>query len=127
MAVGTAVDRANANLLAYESLKEEIPGTYELQSDEISFEIDEENITMEGRSVILEAEASAPLIVDIDRGEVRAAVSGLTEDEATEVLTDNFSLNAPPLVEINPDWIKRWQRLDKVPQASFRIQVIVLE
>jgi hypothetical protein len=127
LATGTAVDRASANLLAYEALKERIPATYELQSEEITFDMDEENIQMDGRSVILEVKASAPLVVDIDRGEVRSAVSGLTADEAKQALQESFSLDAPPSVEILPDWIKRWEWLDRVPVLRFRVQVVVLE
>jgi hypothetical protein len=127
MATGTAVDRANANLLAYEALRDQIPAAYELQSNEIIFSLDEENVKMEGRSVILEVSASAPLIVDIDRGEVRSAVAGLNVEEATQVLNESFSLDAPPVVEVVPDWIKRWEWLDRVPFLGFRIQVLVLE
>jgi hypothetical protein len=127
LATGTAVDRANANLLAYEALKDRIPSTYELQADEIAFSLDEEDVEMEGRSVVLEVTASAPLIVDIDRGEVRSAVAGLNVDEATQILTESFVLDAPPVVEVLPDWIKRWEWLDRVPFLSFRIQVLVLE
>jgi hypothetical protein len=126
-ATGTAVDRANANLLAYEALKEKIPATYELQSEEITFDLDEENVRMEGRSVIVEVTASAPLVVDIDRGEVRSAVAGLSEGDAEDVLAESFALDAPPVVEVLPDWIKRWAWLDHVPFLPFRIQVVVLE
>jgi len=124
---GTAVDRANANLLAYEALKERIPDTYELQSEEITFGLDEENVTIEGRSVVVQVSASAPLIVEVDRGQVRSAVAGLKADEAVQVLADSFSLDAPPQVEVRPDWIKRWDWLNRVPYLPFRIQVVVLE
>jgi hypothetical protein len=124
---GTAVDRANANLLAYEALKERIPDTYELQSEEITFGLDEETMTIEGRSVLLQVSASAPLIIEVDRGEVRSAVTGLKADEAVQVLADSFSLDAPPQVQVRPDWIKRWDWLDRVPYLPFRIQVVVLE
>ncbi len=127
LATGTAVDRANANVLAYEALKEMISSAYELQSEEIVFELDEENVRLDGRSVILEVTASAPLVVDIERGEVRAAVAGLKADEAMQVLDESFALDAPPAVEIQPDWIKRWEWLDRVPLLGFRIQVVVLE
>jgi hypothetical protein len=127
LATGTAVDRANANLLAYEALKDKIPDTYELKSEEISFFLDEENVRMEGRSVILEVMASAPLIVDIDSGQVRSLVVGLTEEEAVQALANSFALDAVPVVEVLPDWIKRWEWLDRVPLLSFRIQVVVLE
>jgi hypothetical protein len=30
-------------------------------------------------------------------------------------------------VEVLPDWIKRWEWLDRVPWLRFRIQVLVLE
>ncbi len=127
LATGTAVDRANANLMAYEALKERIPATYALQSDDISFALDEENVRMEGRTVILEVTASAPLIVDIDRGQARSAVAGLKADEAEQALSESFALSAPPVVEVLPDWIKRWAWLDRVPFLPFRIQVVVLQ
>jgi len=127
LASGTAVDRANANLLAYEALKERIPSTYELQSEEISFDLDEENVQIDGRSVIAQVKASAPLIVELDRQEVRNAVAGLTADEASQILAESFALDAPPVVQVLPDWIKRWQWLDRVPYLPFRIQVVVLE
>lgn len=127
LATGTAVDRANANLLAYDVLKERIPATYELQSEEIAFSLDEENVQMLGRSVILDVTASAPLVVNVDRGEVRSTVSGLGADEAVQALTETFALDAPPVVEVMPDWIKRWEWLDRVPLLQFRIQVVVLE
>ncbi len=127
LATGTAVDRANANLLAYEALKERIPATYELQSAEITFGLDEENVRMESRSVLVDVTASAPLVVDIDRGAVRSAVAGLKADEAEQVLVESFALDAQPAVEVQPEWIKRWEWLDRVPLLSFRIQVLVLE
>ncbi len=127
LATGTAVDRANANLLAYEALKEKIPETYELQSEEITFGLDEDNLQVEVRSVLVEVTASAPLVVDIDRQDVRSAVAGMTAEEATEVLSESFALDAPPAVEVLPDWIKRWEWLDRVPFLPFRIQVVVAE
>lgn len=127
LATGTAVDRANANLLAYDVLNERIPVAYELQSEEITFSLDEENVQMLGRSVILDVTASAPLVVSVDRGEVRSAVSGLKADEAVQALTEAFALDAPPVVEVMPEWIKRWEWLDRVPLLQFRIQVVVLE
>jgi hypothetical protein len=127
LATGTAVDRANANLLAYEALKDRIPSAYELQSEEIAFSLDEEDVQMEGRKVIVTVTASAPLVVDIDRGGARSAVAGLKADEAEQVLAESFALDSPPMVEVFPDWIKRWEWLDRVPFLSFRIQVLVLE
>jgi len=127
LARGTAIDRANLNLLAYEALKERIPATHELKSELITFTRDEENVTMEGRAVLIDVNASAPLIVEVDRGEVRTAIAGLKADEALQVLDNTFTLNAPPTVEIAPDWIKRWEWLDRVPYLPFRIQVILLE
>jgi hypothetical protein len=126
LAAGTAVDRANANLLAYEALKEQIPATYELRSDEISFSLGEE-VGIEGRSVLLGATASAPLVIELDRQQVRSAVAGLSADEATRALSHTFDLDAPPVVEVLPDWIEGWEWLDRVPLLPFRIQVVVLE
>ena len=82
---------------------------------------------MDGRTILLEVTASAPLVVDIDRQDVRAAAAGLTVDEAAESLSESFALDAPPVVEVLPDWIKRWEWLDRVPYLPFRIQVVVVE
>jgi len=127
LATGTAVDRANANLLAYEALKEQIPATYALESDQITFSLDEEDVRMDGRNVILDVTASAPLVVDIDRGQVRSSVAGLKVDEAVQALGEQFTLDAPAGVELSPEWIKRWDWLQRVPLLPFRIQVVVLE
>jgi hypothetical protein len=126
LAIGTAVDQANVNLLAYEALKERIPVTYELRSGEITFDMDEQ-LRMDGRAVLLTVTASAPLVVEIDRGTARSAIAGLTVDEAARVLDETFALDASPSVEVKPDWIKRWDWLDRVPLLPFRIQVVVLE
>lgn len=125
-ASGTAVDRANANLLAYDALKGRIPETYEFRSDEIVFEVSDD-VAIDGRSVIVLVTASAPLVVNVSPGEVRSVVAGLTEDEAVEALSSAFALAGRPVVEILPDWIKRWEILDRVPLLPFRIQVVVLE
>jgi hypothetical protein len=82
---------------------------------------------MEGRAVLIDVNASAPLVVEVDRGEVRSAIAGLKADEAREVLENTFTLNAPPSVVVMPDWIKRWEWLDRVPLLPFRIQVVVLD
>jgi hypothetical protein len=127
LATGTAVDRANANLMAYEALKDKIPDTYELKSELISFHLDEANVRMAGRTVLLEVIASAPLVVELDRGAIRSTVGGLTADEATRALAESFPLAARAAVEVRPEWIKRWAWLDRVPFLPFRIQVVVLE
>jgi hypothetical protein len=123
---GTAVDEANAKLLAYQALKAKIPATYELKSEEISFGLGEQ-VRIEGRTVIVGATASAPLVVEVDRGAVRSTVAGLTVAEAEQALAQSFALDAPPAVQVEPDWIKRWAWLDRVPLLPFRIQVVVLE
>jgi hypothetical protein len=58
---------------------------------------------------------------------VRSSIAGLSADEAAQVLADSFALDAPPIVEVLPDWIERWEWLDHVPYLPFRIQVVVLE
>lgn len=126
-ASGTAVDRANANLLAYEALKAEIPASHQLRSDQITFELDEENLRMDGRVVILTISASAPLVVDIDRGQVREVIRGLPQEEAAQVLQDTFALAADPVIDVQPEWIKRWEFMNRLPYLPFRIQVVVLE
>jgi hypothetical protein len=85
------------------------------------------DVQMEGRSVVFQITASAPLVVEIERGEVRSLVRGLTQDEAVDSLSESLTLAAPPEVVILPDWIKRWEWLDRVSLLPFRIQVVVLE
>jgi hypothetical protein len=126
LASGTAVDQASANLLAYDALQEEVPDTYELESADVGFSRGEE-IRMNGRAVIMDVTASAELVADVNRGAVRSSVAGLPVEEAVTELTGTFPLDAPPVVRVEPDWVKRWEWLDRVPYAPFRIQVVVLE
>jgi hypothetical protein len=107
-------------------LEAKIPATYELESEDIEFDLNE-NVRMNGRSVELEVTASAQLIADVDRRAVRSTVAGLPPAEATEELVDSFALESQPDIEVQPDWIKRWEWLDRVPFLPFRIQVVVLE
>jgi len=126
LASGTAVDRAPANLLAFEALRVQIPSTYELRSEEITFEVDEQ-VRMEGRSVLFSVAASAQLVADLDTGTVRSTVAGLPPDEAAALLAEGFPLGAPPEIELRPEWIRRWRWLDRIPRLPFRIQVLVIE
>jgi hypothetical protein len=127
LASGTAVDRANANLLAYDALLERIPSTFALQSQEITYALDEGAVRIEGRSVLLNVTASAPLVVEVDKGQVRSTVAGLKADEAVSVLRNSLALDAPPEIEIEPAWVRRWEWMDRVPRLRFRIQVLVRE
>jgi len=127
LASSTAVNRANANGLAYEALKGRIPAGYDLESEDIEFTLDEKQARMDGRSVLVQAKAVAYLVTAVDRGQVRSAVAGLPPEEAEQVLADSFTLGGLPEVEIRPDWIKRFKWLNRVPWLPFRIQVIVLE
>ena len=54
-------------------------------------------------------------------------MAGRKVDEASQVLSESLALNAPPVVQVLPEWIKRWEWLDRVPLLRFRIQVLVLE
>jgi hypothetical protein len=126
VASGTAVDGANAKLQAYEALQDRVPATYQLGSEEVAFDLNEQ-VQMDGRAVLVEVTAAAQLVADVDRGAIRTAVAGLPVEEATQALMGNFALAAPPAVEVQPDWIKRWDLLDRVPFPPFRIQVVVLE
>jgi hypothetical protein len=125
-ASGAAIDVAKAHLLAYESLESKIPDTYDLTSEEISFELDDQ-VRMDGWTSVLQVTAVAQLVADVDRGAVRSAATGLPAEEAAQVLAESFALGAQPLVEVQPDWIKRWTWLDRVPFVPFRVQVVVME
>jgi hypothetical protein len=127
LASSTAVNRANANGLAYEALKDRIPAGYDLESENIEFTLDEKQARMDGRSVLVQAKAIAYLVTAVDRGQVRSVVAGLSPEEAEQVLADSFALGASPHVEVQPDWIKRFKWFNRVPWLPFRIQVIVLE
>jgi hypothetical protein len=126
LSTGTAVDTAYANLLAFEALEERVPGTYELESEDITF-AHSDQARMDGRTVIFGITASAPLVADIDRRAARSAVTGLTMEEAQGELSELFALEAPPTVEVEPEWIRRWDWLDRVPYLGFRIHIVVLE
>ena len=124
-AAGTAVDRSQVRLLAEQSLKAKIPSTYELESEEIDFRL-EEQIEIDGRKVRLSAGASAALVTNVDRKQVRSLAAGLKVDEAVQRLSDTLTLGAPPTIVVHPEWIKRFRYLDRVPYLPFRIQVLVL-
>ena len=82
---------------------------------------------MDGRAVLIDVSASAPLVSGVNRAEVRSTIAGLDVEAAQEVLSNTVALSAPPLIEVEPEWIKRWEWLNRVPLLPFRIQVIVLE
>lgn len=126
LASGTAVNRANANSLSYEALKDKIPAGYNLESEQIEFALSEDQVRMDGRSVVVQAAAVAYLVTEIDRGEVRSVVAGKTAEEAEQLLASSFTLDRAPVVDIQPDWIKRWKLLNRVPWLPFRIQVVIL-
>ncbi len=127
LASSTAVNRANANGLAYEALKDRIPAGYDLESEDIEFTLDEKQARMDGQSVLVQSKALAYLVTAVDRGQVRDVVAGLPAEEAVQALVGSFKLSGLPQVEVQPDWIKRFKWLDRVPWLPFRIQVIVLE
>jgi hypothetical protein len=124
LARATAVDRASIRLLAFEALKEQIPASYKLESGDVTFDVREE-VRMEGRASLVEATATAQLVAAVDEGAVRSTAAGLTAEEARQRLAEAFALEAEPEVEIQPDWIKRWEWLDRVPRVPFRIHVVV--
>ncbi len=84
LASSTAVNRANANGLAYEALKDRIPAGYDLESEDIAFTLDQKQARMEGQSVLVQAKAIAYLVTAVDRGQVRSAVAGLPPEEAEQ-------------------------------------------
>jgi hypothetical protein len=127
LASSTAVNQANANGLAYEALKDRIPAGYDLESEDIAFTLDQKQARMEGQSVLVQVKAIAYLVTAVDRGQIRSAVAGLPPEEAERVLADSFTLGGAPQVEIQPEWIKRFKLLNRVPWVPFRIQVVVLE
>jgi hypothetical protein len=126
LATGTAVDKTQAELFVSQALEEKIPATYELRSEDILF-VMSEDVQMNGRSVIVSASASADLVVEVTPRDVRSAVSGLRLEEATKTLKESFALDAPPVVVVGPEWIKRFAWLDRVPFLGYRIQVVVLK
>jgi hypothetical protein len=124
-ATGTAVDKANARLLAFEALEKQVPSTYQLNSDAVDYSLGDQ-VRMDGRSVLTQAGASAQLVAELDRRQVRSVAAGLPSDEAEQALMDAFALDARPSVIIKPDWISRWKWLNRVPYLPFRIQVVEL-
>lgn len=121
---GIAVSTAYAELLAVQALETQIPETFGLNSEDIHFAVDPD-VEMDGWAVLLDATASAELVVDLEPSEVRSAVKGLEVDDAVRALQREFALEGQPVVEVGPEWIKRWEWLDRVPRLGYRIQVIV--
>ncbi len=115
---GEAIDRDNAETVAYAALLQRLPDGYTLiESD---FEIGEmaEEPQANGEFTFY-VTATGRAVAEIDPAAVRQTVRGRSLAEAQARLGAEFPLAAPPVIRIWPDWLRR------LPVLPLRIDVQV--
>ncbi len=121
LARAIAVDDRGGEELAMRALQEQMPPNSRLLADSLkynagTFTVQEEN---QQKVVDFTVSASGTVVEDIDSGRVRAAVVGLTPDEARAQVQQAWNLQQPPEVSVTPNWLGR------LPYIPFRVKVTV--
>lgn len=115
---GVAVDEESARTAALADLQRRVPERAKLVVDSIQYFV-EPGATVEERRVRFSVVAKGNYVIPIDARELRAAVAGLSPDEASQQLQDRWLLAKPPTFYQDPDW------LGTLPVIPSRIQVRV--
>ncbi len=115
---GVAVDEAAAREVALQALEEAVPERGKLVADSIQFLVDP-NVTVNERVVTFNVTARGKYVIPIDSRELRAAITGMTFEEASTALQERWLLARPPEFYLDPDWF------GTLPQIPSRIQVRV--
>ena len=120
LARGLAVDVADAQAMAERSLRESIPPDHFLLEETIQIS-DPTFVRFSDEAVDMTFTASAQALIPIKISDVRALLRGVPLADAPALLQEQFDLDQPPLVELNPNW------LDSLPLIGTRIRVRVLQ
>lgn len=115
---GVAVDQETAREIALVALQEAVPERGKLVADSIQFLVDP-NSTVSDRSVRFTIVGQGNYVIPIDNWELRSAVAGLSTQEATTLLQEQWLLQQPPEFYVDPDWF------GTLPRFGSRIQVRV--
>lgn len=115
---GVAVDQEVAREIAMTSLQSAVPERGKLVADSIQFFVDP-NATVNDRTVSFTVVGRGSYVIPIDNRELRSAIAGLSPEEATALLQEEWLLQRPPDFYVDPDWF------GTLPRFGSRIQVRV--
>jgi hypothetical protein len=122
-AVGLAVDTQAGNRMTLERLQAAMPPGTRLISDTLRF-IPGSVMVENPQSVAFTITAEGTLLRGVDTGSARAAVLGLSPEEAAAVLAERFPLAGPPGISLGPDWLPYIVPIN-LPVLPWRIRVNV--
>lgn len=138
LATALAVDGAAADEMALRALGESIPRRGQMLADSVRFSRGPATVTQDGEAVVISFPntASSVVVLDVDPAAVRAAIRGMTPEEAVATLQRNWRLQGAPELTLGPEWIEPllrkldfdWLPLpvaDRVPWLPFRTHVKV--
>jgi hypothetical protein len=117
LASGLAVDGKAAEEIAAQAMRTQSPGLADALPDRVRYQ--RGAMTVQEERISFSETATGEIVSDINQAEVRAAIAGLSLDEARAVLAQRWSLAGEPELRLEPDWIGR------VPWVPFRIRVLV--
>lgn len=115
---GVAVDQETAREIAMASLQAAVPERGKLVADSIQFLVDP-NATVTDRTVRFTVVGRGSYVIPIDNRELRSAIAGLSTEEASALLQEQWLLQRPPDFYVDPDWF------GTLPRFGSRIQVRV--
>jgi hypothetical protein len=113
---GIAVDEATSRQAAMRALEAAVPERAKLVADSIRF-FAASNTTVENRQVRFGVVARGNYVIPIDNRQLRESIIGLTPDEASTLLQEQWLLAHPPEFYQDPDWF------GTLPRVASRIQV----
>jgi hypothetical protein len=138
LATALAVDGATADEMALQAMGQKIPRRGQMLTDSVRFSRGPATVTQEGDAVVISFPntASSVVVLDVDPAAVRAAIRGMTPEDAVATLQRTWRLQGAPELALGPDWIEpvlRRLELDwlplpvagRVPWLPFRTHVNV--
>jgi hypothetical protein len=113
LATALAVDGAAADDMALRALGESIPRRAQMLTDSVRFSRGPATVTQEGDAVVISFPntASSVVVLDVDPAAVRAAIRGMTPEEAVATLQRTWRLQGTPELTLGPEWIEPLLRL----------------
>ncbi|MEI2692704.1 MAG: baseplate J/gp47 family protein [Anaerolineae bacterium] len=138
LATALAVDGAAADEMALQAMGQKIPRRGQMLTDSVRFSRGPATVTQEGDVVVISFPntASSVVVLDVDPAAVRAAIRGMTPEDAVATLQRTWRLQGAPELALGPQWIEPvLRRLDfdwlplpvagRVPWLPFRTHVNV--
>ncbi len=113
---GTALQQSDAEEVIMASLRDNVADDAMLVADSISYN-EISNITSLGRQISFTMTGAADYVVPIDPVELKDLVTGMSVDEATAAISEQWPLDTEPDIYQDPEW------LPTLPQFPNRIQV----